>query len=208
MSSRSSPSNVRRAVKSGAAGLDESRRRREAEAVEIRKSKREEGIQKRRNMFGGHTASSPSLQGPPSVDSLTTIITNIRNTTGDAQLEAVVGLRKLLSIEKNPPIQQTLSTGILPQLITLLGSASSKMQFEAAWAITNIASGTSEQTVAVVTAGAVPPFVALLASPDAEIREQAVWALGNIAGDSAQCRDFVLQHNVLTPLLQVHHLLF
>lgn len=30
---------------------------------------------------------------------------------------------------------------------------------------------------------------------------QAVWALGNIAGDSPICRDMVLQHKALQPLL-------
>lgn len=30
---------------------------------------------------------------------------------------------------------------------------------------------------------------------------QAVWALGNIAGDSAVCRDYVLNCNILPPLL-------
>jgi hypothetical protein len=44
--------------------------------------------------------------------------------------------------------------------------------------------------------------VQLLASPNDDVREQAVWALGNIAGDSPQCRDFVLQHGALAPLLQ------
>lgn len=31
--------------------------------------------------------------------------------------------------------------------------------------------------------------------------EQAVWALGNVAGDSPNCRDFVLSHGALVPLL-------
>ena len=30
---------------------------------------------------------------------------------------------------------------------------------------------------------------------------QAVWALGNIAGDSPKCRDLVLSHNAMIPLL-------
>src|SRR5690606_4494642 len=47
-----------------------------------------------------------------------------------------------------------------------------------------------------------PPLVRLLHSSDAETIEQAVWALGNIAGDSAECRNLVLQHGVLEPLLQ------
>jgi len=31
--------------------------------------------------------------------------------------------------------------------------------------------------------------------------KQAVWALGNVAGDSPQCRDLVLGHGALMPLL-------
>lgn len=59
---------------------------------------------------------------------------------------------------------------------------SEAIQFEAAWAITNIVSGTSEETTVVVESGGLPPLIQLLKSKDPKVAEQATWAIGNIIG--------------------------
>ncbi len=64
--------------------------------------------------------------------------------------------------------------------------------FEAIWAITNIASGSSDYSTSIVSKGGIPKIIALIDSPILEIQDQAVWCLGNFAGDTVQIRDKII----------------
>ena len=157
--------------------------------------------------FDGQSDSTNSAQTvAQKLDSLPQMVQGLYTGTPDVQLQATRHFRKLLSIEKMPPIEDVIRAGVVPKFVEfLMRNDLPDLQFEAAWALTNIASGTSENTRVVIDHGAIPIFVQLLSSEAEDVREQAIWALGNIAGDSAKCRDLVLENNVMAPLLgQLH----
>uniref|UniRef100_A0A0D3B8V2 Importin subunit alpha n=1 Tax=Brassica oleracea var. oleracea TaxID=109376 RepID=A0A0D3B8V2_BRAOL len=187
-----------------AVDAEEGRRRREDHMVEIRKNKREENLQKKRRE--GISAAAQTEQDLTSekrlIENLQGMVAGIWSEDCNLQLETTTLLRKLLSREHYPPINDVIQSGVVPRVVTFLSRAEfPKLQFEAAWTLTNIASGTSENTNVIIESGAIPIFVHLLSSPNEDVREQAVWALGNVAGDSPKCRDFVLSFGAMLPLL-------
>ena len=187
---------------------DDARRGRDEGLMSIRKNKREDKLAKRRQQQapatpGGSAAPAPVFtQQQREGNDMQDWIAKLQGQTLEEVFAATQHFRKLLSLEKNPPIQRVIDAGVVPQLVHLCkAEPHPKLQYEAAWALTNIASGSSAQTAAVIAAGAVPVFATLLRSADETVREQAIWALGNIAGDSPSNRDAVLQAGALPALL-------
>mmetsp|Transcript_10693 Transcript_10693/g.21101 ORF Transcript_10693/g.21101 Transcript_10693/m.21101 type:complete len:434 (-) Transcript_10693:393-1694(-) len=138
------------------------------------------------------------------VKELPMLVRHINSSDPKVQLSAAIKFRELLSIERDTPIQEVIECGVVSRFVALLKSSSSyQIQFEAAWALTNITSGDSVQTKVVIESGAAPIFIQLVKSPNVKLRDQAVWALGNIAGDSLKCRDMVLQLGGLSPVVDL-----
>jgi len=107
-------------------------------------------------------------------------------------LEATKQIRRLLSIDRDPPVNEVLAAGALSFLTKFLEYDDyPSLQFETAWALTNIAS--TNRAKEVVKSGAVPHLIRLLASSDTpNVRDQSIWCIGNIAGDCNEYRDGLL----------------
>lgn len=107
--------------------------------------------------------------------------------------EAVKQIRRLLSAERNPPVEQVIRAGAMPYLVAFLSNDTyPTLQFEAAWAITNVAS-TNHTAFVANEDNAISQLVRLLTSTSPQVREQVVWAVGNIAGDNVLFRDGLLK---------------
>ncbi|KAL5223050.1 hypothetical protein ABZP36_027763 [Zizania latifolia] len=184
---------------------DQGRRRRENITVGIRKSDRDRALneKRRRPAAEGVPQATHSPAVEKKLESLAAMVPGLYSDDSSMQLEATTQFRELLSVHRCPPIDEVIRIGVVPRFVELLTRDDyPQLQFEAAWALTNIASGTADNTRVVVEHGAVPIFVKLLSSANEDVREQAVWALGNVAADSAKCRDVVLTHGAMLPLQQ------
>lgn len=189
---------------------------REEGSVKLRKQKKDDIISKKRTLFDPNNDTSPPITHtngdtfqPPIIGIDESSITSevikgiFQRENEDVVLSSAQQVRKILSKEPQPPIDEVIASGAVPIFVELLDKDDNiDIQFEVAWILTNIASGTTEQTKVIVDHGAIPKFVRLLNSNDARVREQAVWAIGNIIGDGPDLRDLVVRHGFVPALLK------
>lgn len=217
----------RRGLKAGI-DADDARSRRVEAKIELRKVKKDDVLSKRRNFAAVEHASTladdlgqsaaPMVADIPVLarDILEYVRNGCRNDQTATTLQTIIKLRKLLSIPDGPPIDEVLSAGLAPAFVELLTQPSCGVSlleedqrtihvltFEAAWCLTNLASGTTSHCRAVIDAGAIPPLLGLLSSPSVDAREQAVWCISNIAGDCAAYRDALLSCGAMPRVIEM-----
>lgn len=190
--------------------MDHLKKKRRDGAVQLRKSQRDEQLLKRRNIVAEDLNTSPLKEINSDYSTTTGISMSFDQVVAGIfddsnkhnQYICTQNARKILSRERHPPINKMIEANIIPKLVSFLSwNNNTTMQFEAAWALTNIASGNNDQTRAVVHGGAVPSLIDLLSHSSMNVVEQAVWALGNIAGDGAPMRDYILDKGIIKPLI-------
>ena len=132
----------------------------------------------------------------PSSADLEAVAAHVRSgNPSSIQQQGTIQLRQLLSREKDPPIDAVVRLGVVPDLVRLLECDDNpELQFEALWALTNIAS--SDHVIEITgnippnSADAVPQTARLLRSPSHKVREQAIWCV--------LCLHAISQHRVRT----------
>lgn len=94
---------------------------------------------------------------------------------------------------------------MIPKFLEFLSwNSEPKIQFEASWSLTNVAVGTYDQVMTLVTKGAIDGFIRLLTCcQHVEIVEQAVWGLGNLSGESPKIRDLVIKAGAVQPIAEM-----
>lgn len=93
--------------------------------MELRKARKDDQLSKRRNLNTEQellNLSNKAALSPTSTLSMDDIVNHINSSDETLQLLAIQTCRKLLSREKNPPINDMIKGGIVPRCINLLDS--------------------------------------------------------------------------------------
>lgn len=192
--------------KNAGRSIDNLRQRRHNSSTELRTTRRGDQLAKRR----GDVFEEEGVQTtdePIDLQAIVATITNHQEGMPEEDLrQAVHLLRRMLSKRQDPPINEVINTNVVPLVMSFLQRHdNTALQFEAAWTITNIASGDKEQTHYIINNHGVEALIPVMDSPDLKVKEQAIWAIGNIAGEGTYERDFCMVRGAVEPLIAIIH---
>uniref|UniRef100_A0A3B5AGW9 Importin subunit alpha-5-like n=1 Tax=Stegastes partitus TaxID=144197 RepID=A0A3B5AGW9_9TELE len=215
------------------------REKRITECVELRKAHKNESFLKRRNLtlssLPDEEGLSPDHLSAETVTpaSMEEIIRDVNSESREAQTRGCQAA-KLLSQECNPPLKEIIDAGLLSRFVSFLSMDDEPaLQFEAAWALTNIASGTSWHTQqdgsafrdVLIECNVVPALLArispdtpinvlsflqvlpsliqLLHHSDKDILSDACWAISYLSDGDNDRIDVVVKTGIVPRLVQL-----
>jgi hypothetical protein len=139
--------------------------------------------------------------------SISELIRALRSLILRHQYGGALGIRRVLYPRREARIDDIVAAGTVPLLARLLGSGTAfpATQLEAAWVLAIVAAWDAVHVPCVAnTPEAVKGIIRLVGSTGRhDACEHAVRALGNIAGESSIFRDLLLEHGVVTAMLNV-----
>ncbi|KAJ6242959.1 importin subunit alpha-1b [Anaeramoeba flamelloides] len=104
--------------------FESSRNKRYRLQVQISKNKREATLQKKRNMDKvtqiRHTLNTENLTLEEKISNIPNLVKLLDDNEQSKQLDAVLEIVNLLTIEQNPPISEIVYSGAIPKLINFL----------------------------------------------------------------------------------------
>lgn len=116
----------------------------------------------------------------------------------------MVSIRILFTkINNYSPKELIAYEGLLPIFAAMQDFLYPHLQVEAAWIVSYISGGSSEDTHALVHKGAILVLQKLLKCSFEVVIEHALYALGNICTDCQICRNIVYNSGILEPLLKL-----
>jgi len=90
----------------------------------------------------------------------------------------------------------------LRALVGHLTGNNAQLQLEAAWCITNLATGVHDDTMKVLKASAAY-LITYLSGQNVQLQDQCAWALGNFSGDSQECREILRAQGIIVPMVNL-----
>jgi len=178
--------------------------------VQIRKRKNEEFIERKRQKLTGDDGRNDALDPIFQQDNLQ-IIEYFNTLTAsfyeyfkarDFENLAQVAekIRRAVSRDEKPPLQQLINTGIVSHIIQLLDYDYFQYEVlmnECAWIIANIASGAEHHVKFLIDNQIVFYAINMLDHPNENVKDNAVWILSNVAGDSLEGGDSLIEKEIV-----------
>ena len=132
---------------------------------------------------------------------------HLKANSFDQLTEVVRSIRKATTTDSHPPIDELLSTGIIPYLLNLLDyeiNPHGELLSECAWIISNVAdSAISCHVEYIVQLNAAQKALNLLNHVSLNVKDSALWILLNITGSSLIRRDMLLDMEIVPKLVDL-----